>query len=245
MPGNMYAGVKTWNPLAGRCKHECRYCSTHTLRNVYPNCRTKYEGEYRIDLKAFNKTQGRGNTIFLCAQNDLFEAGVPDEIIHRILQKTREPINSNNLYMVQTKNPARMLDFMGEMPYYAMYGTTIETNIQEYAGAWSDAPPVQERANAIRKISSGGERTFITIEPVMKFETLVFIHMLFGAHPNKVFIGADSKHNGMPEPAAAQLTDFIERVRLFAEVEVKTNLSRVTEQTNPPCKTEGAATGKQ
>jgi hypothetical protein len=41
----------------------------------------------------------------------------------------------------------------------------------------------------------------------------------------------------MPEPTAKELAGLIERVRLFAEVEVKTNLSRIAGQTNPPCKT--------
>ena len=72
MVGNMYVGKETWNPLAGRCGHECTYCSSHTLRRRYKACNVKYNGPYRIYEHEMTSL-GKGKTIFVVAQNDLFE----------------------------------------------------------------------------------------------------------------------------------------------------------------------------
>jgi len=79
--GNMYSWIThTWNPLAGKCLHECSYCSTNKLMR-YPVIKQKYSGELRLDAKAMEENLGSGNNIFVVAQNDLFAADVPEIFI--------------------------------------------------------------------------------------------------------------------------------------------------------------------
>ena len=221
----MYEGVKTVNALGGRCEHECIYCSSHTQRKRWKACKVKYNGEYRIYESVMKENWGKNQVIFVCGQNDMFAKGVPDEMILRILEKARDS-DESNLYMFQTKNPSRMLEFQDKFPKNHMLGTTIETNKEDLIRKVSKAPPITERAKAMAELSFN-HMTYITIEPIMDFDVKELISIILSIVPSKVFIGADSKGHDLPEPSSEKIADLIDALKKFTTVEEKTNLPRL------------------
>lgn len=223
LAGNMFSGVETWNPLACRCSHECTYCSTNSLRKRYKACKIKYEGEPRLVGHEF-KNLGKGKRIFVCSQNDLFAANVPDELIISIIEHTLK--YPDNIYMFQTKNPARLVDFIEYYPLQSMLGTTIETNREELIEEYSDAPSVNERVTAMSWLFGAFER-YVVIEPVMDFDLDILELMVWKCRPKLVYIGADSKKSNLPEPSADKIIRLMEGIKARTELEIKPNLKRL------------------
>jgi len=234
MAGNMYAGVKPINDMGGRCKHECVYCSSILLRHQYPASREKYNGEYRIYEHELKKNY-KNKVLFVCGQNDLFEASVPEEIIVRILERCRKR-DQSNLFMFQTKNPERINDFHKLLPENHMIGTTIETNREEYISKYSNASSIKDRMEAMILLNFFGHPIYITIEPILDFDLEEFVEIIKRIKPDKVYIGADSKvhkypkiYNNLklPEPNGEKVLKLIEELEKFTEVEIKKNLIRI------------------
>jgi protein gp37 len=213
----MYEGVKTINFLAGKCPHDCVYCSSKSFR--YDAQKKKYSGELRLDENAFKKNLGHGNIWFVCAQNDLFANGVPEDFIHRIYNQIEK--YPDNIYWFQSKNPKKMYEWARS---HYVYGTTIETN-RDYD--LSVAPKVEERIEYMARLRSRADKTFITIEPIADFGVKPLLRLISGANPDWVNIGADSKRHGLPEPSKSEILELIKRLKEFTEVRQKTNLGRL------------------
>jgi len=222
---NMYDGVKTVNELGGRCLHECKYCSTHSLRKRYVACERKYGGEYRLWESELKKGLGVNNEVFVCGQNDLFEAGVPSLMIEAILRRNSERSQSNR-YMIQSKNPMRMLGFVGSFPQNSFLGTTIETDNGLLAQKHSDAPPIFNRVAGLSAMSDFFP-VYVTIEPIMDFDVNEMVSIILMIMPKKVYIGADSKGNNLPEPCEEKVVALVKQLSVFTTVEVKGNLLRI------------------
>jgi hypothetical protein len=220
MKGNMYPGFKTWNPLAGECPHKCRYCSTNALKR-YPVIKAKYSGELRLDENAMLKDLGSGNTIFVCAQNDLFAEQVKHNQIHTILNYCK--IFPENTYFFQSKNPARMIDYIPSFPKDSILCTTIESNRDNLS---CEAPGMNSRAHAIRYLKRFF-KTAITIEPIVDFDLNEFGELIKYANPDKINIGGDSKHNHLPEPSKEKILALINELQKFTTIDRKTNLKRL------------------
>lgn len=233
MSGNMYAGVEPINELGGHCKHNCLYCSTIFISHIFPATKMKYSGEYRLYQSVLKRNLKGNQVIFVCGQNDLFEESVPEEMIDRILERACNR-DQSNLYMFQTKNPARFKDYLDQLPEMYMLGTTIETNREEYIEKYSDAPSIKSRVDAMVLLSD--HPTYVTIEPILDFDHDEFVALLKLIHPNKIFIGSDSKvhkypriyHNlKLPEPDGEKVLKLIKALEEFTEVEQKENLKRL------------------
>jgi hypothetical protein len=67
----------------------------------------------------------------------------------------------------------------------------------------------------------------ITIEPIMDFNLDRFSQMIIEAAPAQVNIGADSGHNGLPEPSAEKIEALINALKPPIIVHLKDNLSRI------------------
>jgi len=220
MAGNMYDGVTTVNPLGGFCDY-CSYCSSFALRKRWGACKKKYSGYYRLYESELKKSWGKNKQIFVCGQMDLFHRRVWDGFIERILEKARNS-SPSNLYMFQTKNPKRFHDWLDKFPENSMLGTTMETNRISITSKYSRAPHPYLRADALRKIEI--LPTYVTIEPIMDFHHDSFPKLIRAARPDKVFIGADSKGNNLPEPELWKVESLIKDLKDFTEVELKSNL---------------------
>lgn len=178
--GNMYEHVThTWNPLAGKCSMNCSYCSTKRLAARYPGIKEKYSGEPRIIEKEMNNL-GKGNFIFVCAQNDLFGQTVDTADIIKIHKHMHK--YPDNKYLVQSKNTCKMFEFYDTWPHFLtdniILCTTLETEGREY------------RANCFKAINHPSKH--ITIEPIGLINPPIFIHMLTEIAPQQINIGANS-----------------------------------------------------
>lgn len=221
--GNMYDWVTHMHShLAGECPHRCGYCYVGRGRGGRP---PRYVGNVRIIKEEMMVNYGAGKTIFIEHMSDMFAEGVPTQFVRVILAHCQA--FPNNTYVFQTKDPARALSFYlnGKFPREFMIGTTIETNFDTLTGA----PEPRFRLAAIKAWKALGAHTFVTIEPVMKFDSRYFPGWFTtGDGPDFVNIGADSKGSGLSEPTAADIRELLNRLAdAGVKVRRKTNLERI------------------
>ena len=207
----------TWNPLAGQCKHECTYC--YMKRSFLGNLK-KYEGEVRLFEEELELDLGSNKTIFVGSATDIFGKWVPDEAIKKILDYCR---NFSNIYLFQSKNPARFVEFLDMLPKNSIIATTLETN-RDYNGI-SKAPSPSERYKDFLSIKY--KRKMVSIEPVIDFDLDEFLFWIKKIKPEFVSIGADSKNNDLKEPSSKKINDLIKGMENCAEIRIKKNLKRV------------------
>lgn len=211
--GNMYDFVThMWGPIRGRCKHDCSYC--YMKKWPLP--------PLHIDDKDLKTNLGEGNFIFVCHTIDLFADDVPAEWIERVLGRLKA--YPKNKYLLQSKNSKRFLNFIGTYPDNVLFGTTIETNRDIVK---SKAPPPQERAGALFKLTEKGFETMVTIEPIFDFDLDELVKLVTTANPEWVNIGADSKGHNLPEPSAEKVNGLIKSLRENTTVKLKGNLQRI------------------
>ena len=208
--GNMYGWVThTWNPIKGKCPHDCCYC----YMKVFP------QGELRFDEKCMKDDLSSGNYIFVGSSTDMFAEEVPDEWIVKTLDYCKK---FDNTYLFQSKNPHRLMLWKNVMPNNVIFGTTIETNyINNFL---SKAPLTTVRAEVMKEIKG---RKMVSIEPICDFKLDFFVDMIKEIKPEFVSIGADSKGHNLPEPSWEKVQQLITELKKFTEVKVKDNLMRL------------------
>jgi DNA repair photolyase len=217
--GNMYEWAKPWNPLGGECPHGCSYCSTNSLKKRYEAVRNKYSGPLKLFFDYPPLTE---KTVFVCGQNDFFSEDVPEKWIINILQRCKA---KDNTYLFQTKNPARIKQFAPLFPNKSILCTTIETN--RWYEQMGNAPVTGNRAMAMHEHYLAGFKIQVTIEPIMDFDLGDMVALIEYCHPTKVNIGADSKHNHLPEPSKDKLLALINELKKFTIIDQKRNLQRL------------------
>lgn len=229
MSGNMYKWVGfTWNPIAGKCPHECEYCYVPKVALRYANLREKYSGPIRLDKKAFRVRFPKGKTVFVCSMNDMFASEIPSDLILTILEYTHRHKESEFLF--QTKNPRRLASYIEYYPQKSIFGTTIETNRDIIK---TRAPsPRQRYEDFLKFISSAREmnttwRYMISIEPIIDFDIDTLVGWVREISPDFVSIGADSKNNNLPEPDESKIEELISELEKFTTVYLKHNLRRL------------------
>ena len=180
----------------------------------------------------FNDNLGNDNRIFVGSSTDMFAENVPSEWIESVLKHLSENFPDNE-YLFQSKNPQRFLDFANKFPPYTILGTTMETNQNQLLWKYSETPGICTRQHAIQELKARyGFDTQITIEPIMDFNTRKFIRIIYKTHADKVYIGADSGHNGLPEPEPQKIIDLVNTISNFTEIHLKSNLERLLIRNN-------------
>lgn len=208
--GNMYGFVThTWNPIKGKCSHDCKYCYMKVWK----------QKPLRLVEKELNDDLGSGNFIFVGSSTDMFAQDIPDEWIYTILRKCCG--HQQNKYLFQSKNPKKIKRFLDFMPKDSILATTIETN---RLGFNYNAPVVTERQYYIQQDKFP---VMITIEPIMDFDLDIMVNWIEDIEPFLVAIGADSKNHNLPEPSKEKIFALIEELQKFTEVKLKDNLSRL------------------
>ncbi|MCK4252710.1 DUF5131 family protein [candidate division WOR-3 bacterium] len=219
--GNMYSWITDqWDPIAGECKHKCKYC--YVKRGTAGRLKlSKYLGETRLH-HCITEDLGSGNFIFVGSMTDMWGEWVPKYMINRVLIQC---MKFRNKYFFQSKNPRRFQDFIGRFPEYTTLGTTIETN-RVYPNM-SKAPDPLSRAIQLAKITEF-VRT-ITIEPILDFDLDELLTLVDIVKPEWINIGADSKKTpNLPEPSPVKVRTLIQRLEnSVARVEIKPNLARL------------------
>jgi protein gp37 len=218
--GNMYEFVThIWNPVKGRCPYGCSYCYVSRICKRFG----REQCEPYLDERELRTDLGEGNTIFVCDSIDLFAPDIPVSWLEKVVVKTQ--FAPDNTYLWHMKNPGRATGADGVRlcpnPDYILC-VTIESNI--HRPDISRAPDPQERIVGIVRWDS---RRMITVEPIMAFTRHIFASEIISCRPEQVNIGADSGHNGLPEPTPDELAEFIEVLRPFTKVHIKSNLKRL------------------
>jgi DNA repair photolyase len=211
--GNMYPWIThTWNPVRGKCPHDCIYCYM----------KGKPIGDLRFVEKEMQTNLGTGKKIFVGSSTDMFADDVPMEWIAEVLRKCRN--SPDNWYFFQTKNPIRLLHFPFAFPQDdVMIGVTIESN-RDYE--YSKAPKIEDRIYGLEELSKYFFPIMVSIEPILDFDLVPFIGILNAIKPVFISIGADSKNHHLQEPSSDKLRAFIKYLN-FLEVKVKNNLKRL------------------
>jgi len=213
--GNMYSFIShTWNTVKGACMHDCKYCYMKRWGKLNPA---------RFDEKELKTDLGVDNFIFIGSSNDLFADDIPKEWIVKTLDYCDL---YNNKYLFQTKNPKRVLDFIEHKVFNkSVVCTTIESDIF-YPNIMNNTPTPKQRAEAMYLLNVVVD-TFVTIEPIMKFNLKELTELIQTCHPTQVNIGADTGRNDLPEPTKEEINDLIAELSAFTTIHNKKNLNRL------------------
>lgn len=213
--GNMYSFVShTWNPIRGKCPHDCIYC----YMKVYP------QPELHFVEKEMETNLSEGNFIFVGSSTDMWCKAAWTQWIMDTLKHCRQ---FDNRYLFQSKNPDRFLIFASEFPNRTILGTTIETSISH---VFSEAPAPRERLEAMIELKRKAIPRMVSIEPIIDFNLNTLVDWIRQITPEFVSIGADSKGHNLPEPPADKVNMLIEKVSEFTEVKIKDNLKRLRQE---------------
>jgi DNA repair photolyase len=204
----MYSWVThTWNPIRGKCPHDCSYC----YMKVYP------QPELHFVEKEINTNLGAGKFIFVGSSTDMW-LGQLNWILATLRHCRSYP---GNRYLFQSKAPAKFEHFINFMPPDSMLGTTIETN-RDYH--FSQAPTPRSRMLAMCNLLYP---RMVSIEPIMDFDLDLMVDWIGQIAPSFVSIGADSKGHHLPEPAPEKVTRLIKELSKITTVKSKDNLKRL------------------
>lgn len=211
--GNMYDWVThTMNFVKGKCFHDCSYCFVKRWGQL---------NKVRLDENEFKTDLGSGNFIFIGSSCDMFAHDIPLDWIVRILEYCKKfPANQ---YLFQTKNPKRMVSLIDSMPKKSVACITLESNVH-YPKVMQRSPTPHDRVIAAAFLRMP---LYVTIEPVMDFDTGPLASMIYHLSPVQVNIGADSGGNKLPEPSKEKILDLIAAIDGFTTVKRKKNLARL------------------
>ena len=217
--GNMYKFIThTWNPIKGKCLHNCSYCY---MKQIAP-----HSNPPRIDEKEFNTNLGRGNFIFIGSSTDMFADDIPSQWITRVLNycQQQHEVGNKNAFLLQTKNPKRILEFIDHpIIKRCVLATTIESN-RFYPEIMCNAPQIEERVDAMEELARLGFTTMVTAEPLLKFDLDKMVKYIKRCHPKKVNIGKNScKGFLLPEPSKEEVKQLIDGLADIPKIEVKEN----------------------
>ncbi|WP_022667877.1 DUF5131 family protein [Desulfospira joergensenii] len=119
-PGKIDYCDFTYNPISGRCQHNCPYCYMQGFWKRYPAM-----AELQIKEKHLQSNfPKKPAVIFTGSSTDMFGDWVPDEWIQRVLDKVRE--NPRHTFLFLTKNPERYADFSLMGLNNCWFGTTVD-----------------------------------------------------------------------------------------------------------------------
>lgn len=214
--GNMYEFIThTWNTIKGECFHDCSYCYMKRWGKLKP---------VRFDEKELKTDLGTGNFIFVGSSCDMFAENIPDEWIKKTL-KHMEKFDSK--YLLQTKNPIRVLDFIDAcvITDKCVICTTIESN-KDLFEIKKNSPDVFKRAMAMNELSQIID-TYVTIEPIMDFDMDIMLQLIRDCNAKQVNIGADSGRNNLPEPSKSKVLELVSELQKFTIIHNKSNLHRL------------------
>jgi len=219
--GNMYGFVThTGNVLKGKCGYDCVYCYMKRWKDL---------GELRFDETELDvKMGGDEKVIFVGSGCDMWHPDVTDDQILRVLDHCCSFYK--HVYLFQSKNPARFLDFKDQFPPRTILGTTIESD--RLLSEISNAPSVSERVEAMWMLEQNTSfPILVSVEPVLACDSYGdMLHLLSMCKPDVLsFGGFTGRLNFMAEPPADRLGNLIERAadEIDCFVHVKPNLKRL------------------
>jgi len=232
-PGsNMYPGWDTWTPCPG-CLHDCIYCYARSMRG--------YDMTPRFRESYLKDNLGTGRSIFICSMGDIGGKWNDSEDVKKVLAHCRQ---FDNTYLLQSKDPANLIQYVEHLPEKTILGTTIETNRDTSHISKAPIPSLRMLAmvrlkaelhlsnvrrfllDPVRECEMEWYQTMNSMEPIMEFDNELIEWMLF-LQPDYVSIGLDSKSHGLVEPTPEKILYLIECLQGTIEVKLKSNLRRL------------------
>jgi DNA repair photolyase len=206
--GNMFKSVGwTWTVCRG-CSHDCAYCWAAAMARR----RGEDFGKPILVEKDLNlKFPKDDSWIFICSSGDLFSPVIPDQWIHFILDKINRD-GYGNRFLLQTKNPARILRFTDHLVDTKRYiiGTTIETNRD--TSTWSRAPPTQRRVEYLTALDQFDH--FLSLEPLADFDLNELLKMIKDIRPFAIEVGLENYTNFLPKPPREKILRLLDALVL-------------------------------
>ena len=216
--GHMYEGIWTLSLFGGQ--GSCGWCPWCFKGRFNQSSRHHFiEEDFNIDLN-----YGEPKTIFICEGTDICSPALSDQDITRILDHCHQ--YPRHTFWVQSKNPARLLNFTGHGIWeHAYIGTTLESDLELGDQFMGFAPSRADRAKAMQAIAGLGIKTYTTLEPLMKFSSAVnFAAMVEQCRPEFVFIGRESlRRIKLPEPYRYEVIALKAEIEKFTRVIMKEN----------------------
>lgn len=217
--GDMYKFINyTWNPIKGKCLHNCSYCY---MKQMNPNANPPRLAEYELDTDLES-----GSSIFIGSSTDMFADNIPSEWITRVLDYCYQKncAEKPNTYLLQSKNPKRFLEFINHpVMKRVVFCTTIETN-RFYPEIMNNAPKIEERVEAMEEIAKQGRSTMVTAEPLMQFDLEEMVALIKRCNPKLVNIGRNSCRSiELPEPTREEVQQLTSELKEFTKVNIKDN----------------------
>ena len=228
------AVTKTWNPvITFPCQHQCVYCWVpRVVARFWSSPAMRYYRESRgmpllIEERLYQEFSHR-DLVFVCDTSDLMGSWVPREMILAVL---RAIARKRGTFLILTKNPARFLAFVEEIPRTkVLCGATIETDRDDIyvKHSVSRAPLPSARIAAMRMVRGRGLRTFVSVEPIIDFSSpRIFGEIIAGIEPELVYIGYDNygalREHSIPEPGMEKTLELADVLRQHGiEVRLKT-----------------------
>lgn len=232
MTSRMFSFItKTWNPIAGGpCPFNCYKGGCWATMLKEQNNWDKYKGPWRIHESQINRKFKSGEFVFVCDMIDIGAPDIPWEVVDRVLDAMREQPEVD--FLLLTKSDWFYGNYMHEIPRNCVCGITMETDL-DIPEEFTLAPHPQKRLDNLvwLKCCYPLTRTFISIEPIMKF-TEDFPWKIEKAEPWMVAIGYDNYVNFLPEPILEETRKLIYDVSTFTTLDLKTIREAWDEEAN-------------
>ena len=216
--GDMFDWIDaTWNPIRGRCPHNCAYCYMRGFweKGFIPE-------EPAVSECAYEAVFTQDEKIFVGSSIDIFADKIPTAWTQKVIDFCHEW--PGTIFLFLTKNPGRYHEFKLAKNFIA--GATIESN-RYHRKFMGNAPAPGDRIQAMKELEHPTK--FICIEPIMAFDIEIFGEHLAEINAAGIQIGADSKGHGLPEPTRDDIEYLVAILDdSGAQVEPKKNLRRIT-----------------
>jgi len=202
----------TWNPLGGKCPHECVYCFSFGEKGLVKKFNMdKYGGKPKLYMSEFHRMFKPDDFVFVQDMSDLFADSICDSFIKQVLDHVRA--FPKTTFLLLTKNPNRYFEFI--IPDNCICGATIETN-RHYAV--SLAPKPTKRLIAMERLD---HNKMLSIEPILDFDFVTFTNWIKLMEPDFVYVGFDNYNYELPEPSLTKTEQLIRELSKFTKVHTK------------------------
>lgn len=178
-PGKIDWTDYTWNPISGKCHHNCPYCYMHSFWKRYPKmAKPQLKQKYLEDK--FPKKPSR---IFMGSSTDMWGDWVPGEWIERVIYKAWN--HHKHTFQFLTKNPLRYSKFDLSLLQNCWFGTTFD----------GTSKTINNIIHLIKSVP--GNFRFVSFEPLLEDPWPIFPHM---SSLDWIIIGADSTKGASKPP---------------------------------------------
>lgn len=168
----------TFNPISGRCEHNCSYCYMHSIWKRFPDHAKLQIKENYFNINLDKKPPSK---IFIGSSTDMWGDWVDEDWISRVLSFVEN--NDKHTFQFLTKNPNRYADF--DLPDNAWYGTTEDGTHKT----------LENHKILLKHVSQNNIR-FVSYEPLIEKPLLSseFYDL------NWIIVGADSSKGAKKPP---------------------------------------------